>query len=121
MNQKIKDEITFRCYKEKCGSCRDVKLCHDECVTCEEFDEALESSLSKHKELNKSELESRFLNKKVHVVINDPYHPIDTIGYVVLVDDACQLHGTWGGLAAILPYDSVELINENNDVNKEEK
>lgn len=53
---------------------------------------------------------NKYLNKKVHVVINDPYHSIDADGIVTYVDDAGQLHGTWGGLAAIPGEDSITII-----------
>ena len=41
--------------------------------------------------------------------MNDPYHPIDRWGTVTHVDDAGQLHGTWGSLAAIPGVDYVSL------------
>lgn len=59
----------------------------------------------------KSFLESKYLNKKVQVVIDDPYHPMAGTGIVTHVDDMGQLHGTWGGLAAIPGVDSITLIN----------
>lgn len=60
-------------------------------------------------QVNKQELEKTYLGKEVHVIINDPYHPIDAWGKVTLVDDAGQLHGTWGGLAAIPGVDYISL------------
>lgn len=58
----------------------------------------------------KQELIKQYLNKRVHVIIRDPYHPIDAIGYVNHIDDMCNIHGTWGGLAVVLPEDSIEVI-----------
>ena len=55
-------------------------------------------------------LKERYLGKKVKVVINDPYRYINEVGIVELVDDAGQLHGTWGGLAAIPGKDSIQII-----------
>lgn len=60
--------------------------------------------------MNKSTLEKTYLNKKVHVTISDPYHPIDAEGVVELVDGIGQLHGTWGGLAAIPGVDQIEIV-----------
>lgn len=59
--------------------------------------------------MNKRELEELYLNKQVHVIINDPYSPVDRWGKVTHVDDAGQLHGTWGGLAAIPGVDYISL------------
>ena len=109
---RFENEIEMRVYRELCCGCPNSKKCHDDCVTCEKYDNAVKFYLTNPRPTNKAELEAKFLNQKVHVVIRDPYHPIDAVGYVVLIDDACQLHGTWGSLAAILPYDSVELIKE---------
>lgn len=53
---------------------------------------------------------AKYLGKKVHVIINDPYRYIDADGIVERVDDAGQLHGTWGGLAAIPGEDSIRII-----------
>ena len=64
--------------------------------------------------MTKTEVESlraRYVNKKVRVIINDPYHPICATGIVEHVDDMGQLHGTWGGLAAIPGVDNVQLID----------
>ncbi len=58
----------------------------------------------------KYELELKYCKRRVHVVINDEYHPIDTEGVVESVDDAGQLHGTWGSLAAIPGTDTIELL-----------
>ena len=54
-------------------------------------------------------LRAAYVGKTVHVIINDPYHPIDAWGVVTHVDDAGQLHGTWGSLAAIPGEDYVSL------------
>lgn len=56
------------------------------------------------------ELRSKYEGKQVHVIINDPYRYINEVGIVTRVDDAGQLHGTWGGLAAIPGEDTIELI-----------
>ena len=37
----------------------------------------------------------------------------DTIGVVDLIDDAGQLHGTWGGLAVIPELDDFEVIENS--------
>lgn len=55
------------------------------------------------------ELKRMYLGKRVHVIINDPYTPLDSWGTVEFVDDAGQLHGTWSGLAAIPGVDYVGL------------
>lgn len=55
------------------------------------------------------ELRKQYVGKKVHVIINNPYHHIDAWGVVEHVDDAGQLHGTWGGLAAIPGKDYISL------------
>lgn len=60
----------------------------------------------------KKRLEDKYLGKKVHIIINDPYHPVDKYGVVDHVDDMGQLHGTWGGLAAIPGEDIVTIIDE---------
>lgn len=60
--------------------------------------------------MSKAELESKYLGKKVKVRIDDPYRPISATGIVERVDDAGQLHGTWGGLAAIPGIDDIELM-----------
>ena len=36
------------------------------------------------------------------------------IGVVTLIDDAGQVHGTWGGCAIIPEIDQYEIIFENN-------
>ena len=54
-------------------------------------------------------LRAAYVGKKVHVIIYDSYHPIDAWGTVTAVDDMGQLHGTWGGLAAIPGEDYVSL------------
>lgn len=58
----------------------------------------------------KKNLENKYLGKKVHVIINDPYHQINKEGIVNYIDDIGQLHGTWGGLAAIPGEDIIEII-----------
>lgn len=54
-------------------------------------------------------MREKYEGRKVHVIINDPYHPIDAWGVVIRVDDMGQLHGTWGSLAAIPGVDYVGL------------
>ena len=54
-------------------------------------------------------LRKTYVGKEVHVIIDDPYCPIDRWGTVTHVDDAGQLHGTWGSLAAIPGVDYVSL------------
>lgn len=36
-------------------------------------------------------------------------------GTVTVIDDAGQLHGTWGGLAVIPEVDSFEVIDDTED------
>ena len=60
--------------------------------------------------LDVAELRRKYLDKLVFVVIDDPYSPIAERGRVTEVDDAGQLHGTWGGLAAIPGVDHIELL-----------
>ena len=60
--------------------------------------------------MSKEELEKKYLDKLVFVVIDDPYHPIADRGRVTSVDDMGQLHGTWGGIAAIPGVDRIELL-----------
>jgi len=59
------------------------------------------------------ELKDRYLGKKVYVEIDDQYSPTYGTGYVESVDDAGQLHGTWGGLAAIPGVDYIRVIKED--------
>ena len=54
-------------------------------------------------------LRETYVGKTVHVIINDPYCPLDSRGVVERVDDMGQLHGTWGGLAAIPGIDYISL------------
>lgn len=54
-------------------------------------------------------LREMYEGKFVHVIINDPYSPIDAWGTVTHVDDMGQLHGTWSGLAAIPGVDYIGL------------
>lgn len=61
--------------------------------------------------MNKQDLENTYLGKRIHVIIEDRYHPIDAYGKVEKVDDAGQLHGTWGGLAAIPGVDYISLTD----------
>ena len=59
--------------------------------------------------MTREELIKMYLGKRVHVIINDPYSPVDRWGTVLKVDSAGQLHGTWGGLAAIPGVDYIGL------------
>ena len=59
----------------------------------------------------KKALEEKYLGKKVHVIICDPYTYVDNWGVVERVDDMGQLHGTWGGLAAIPGTDYISLTD----------
>lgn len=61
-----------------------------------------------HEEVEK--LRQRFVGKLVFVVIADPIHHIAERGIVTEVDDMGQLHGTWGGLAAVPGEDFIELL-----------
>ena len=61
--------------------------------------------------VDKEQLEKLYLGKTVHVIINDPYHRIDAWGEVLYVDSLGQLHGTWGGLAAIPGEDYISLTD----------
>ena len=56
-------------------------------------------------------LKDRYLGKKVQVEILDPYHPIINTGTVERVDGIGQLHGTWGGLAAITGEDIIKILD----------
>lgn len=60
--------------------------------------------------MTKQELENKYLNKMVQVIIRDFYHPMNAVGLVTEVDDMGQLHGTWGGLAAVPGLDEIELL-----------
>ena len=60
--------------------------------------------------MSQEELEKKYLDKLVFVVIDDPYHPIADRGRVTSVDDMGQLHGTWGGIAAVPGVDRIELL-----------
>ena len=55
-------------------------------------------------------LRKKYLGQLVWVVIDDPYHPIADRGRVTSVDDAGQLHGTWGSLAAVPGVDEIEIL-----------
>lgn len=57
-----------------------------------------------------NELRRKYVGKLVFVLIRDEFHPIADKGRVEFVDDAGQLHGTWGSLAAIPGVDHIELL-----------
>lgn len=59
----------------------------------------------------KTALEEKYLGKRVHVIISDPYTYVDNWGIVKYIDDMGQLHGTWGGLAAIPGTDYISLTD----------
>jgi len=42
------DEITQGVYHEMCGSCPHARYCHEECVTCEDYDVVLIKAFKKH-------------------------------------------------------------------------
>ena len=56
-------------------------------------------------------LKDRYVGKKVQGEILDPYHPIINTGIVERVDGIGQLHGTWGGLAAIPGEDIIRILD----------
>jgi len=64
----------------------------------------------------KEELEEKYLNKSIKITkLDDPY--VDYTGrrgIVRFIDDAGQLHGTWGGLAVIPEIDEFEVIENDN-------
>ena len=45
MDEKEKNEIEMKIYSRMCGSCPNAKMCHEECETCEEYDEVLACAL----------------------------------------------------------------------------
>ena len=56
-----------------------------------------------------------YVGKKVRIIsmAGEPsYH--GRVGVVFSVDDAGQLHGTWGGCAITSELDSFELIEDEN-------
>lgn len=63
--------------------------------------------------MTKAELEEKYVGRTVMVSIYDELHPIeDAIGVVVKVDDKCQIHGNWGGLAVIPGKDKIKIIGD---------
>ena len=61
--------------------------------------------------MDKKSLEEKYVGKRVRVTFDDPYSPCcGKEGIVNYVDDIGQLHGTWGGLAAIPDADLIEII-----------
>ena len=66
------------------------------------------------------ELVKKYLLKKIKVSIYDAWQPTGIFegeGLVLNIDDLGQLHGTWGGLAAIPGVDDIIILDEgeNND------
>lgn len=50
--------------------------------------------------------------------LDDPYTPESYVGRegkVILIDDAGQFHGTWGGLAVIPGVDGFEVIKRKEE------
>ena len=39
----MEEDIEYKLYKMMCSDCPNAKKCHEECDTCEEYDEELES------------------------------------------------------------------------------
>ena len=44
----LRSELEQVLYNEMCSTCRSAKKCHEECETCEEYEEELEKELNKH-------------------------------------------------------------------------
>lgn len=61
---------------------------------------------------DKKNYEEKYLNKTIRINYMDgePQYEGRT-GIVRSVDDAGQLHGTWGGLAVDPKVDSISLVN----------
>ena len=53
---------------------------------------------------------------KVHIIYmkNEPLYN-DAVGIVTLIDDAGQIHGTWGGCALIPGVDLFEIIDKKQE------
>lgn len=62
--------------------------------------------------MDKDEVEKKYLNHTIiitEMLGEDDYN--GRTGRVTHVDDALQLHGTWGSLAVILDSDKVEILD----------
>ena len=56
-------------------------------------------------------IKEKYTGNRVYVEMNDRQNPTYGEGIVNHVDDAGQLHGTWGSLAAIPGEDSITILN----------
>jgi hypothetical protein len=56
-------------------------------------------------------IKEKYTGKRVYVEINDMYNPTYGEGVVNYVDDAGQLHGTWGSLAAMPGEDVITILD----------
>ena len=59
------------------------------------------------------------IGTKIRIInmLNEP-HYTGKIGVITHIDDAKQLHGTWGGLAIIPEVDQFEIITDTEDENE---
>lgn len=39
------DDLEMKIYQLMCASCPSARLCHEECTTCDEYEEELENAL----------------------------------------------------------------------------
>lgn len=59
------------------------------------------------------ELYEKLIGKRIRIdYMNGEPQYAGRIGTVELVDDACQLHGTWGGCAVIPGEDSYTVLGD---------
>lgn len=66
--------------------------------------------------VNKSILERNYLGKEIEIINMDGESKYKgKKGVVTLVDDALQLHGTWGGCALIYGLDDFEVIEKERN------
>lgn len=66
--------------------------------------------------INKSILEKQLLGKEIQIINmegEDKYN--GRRGIVTEIDDALQIHGTWGGCALIYSVDDFEVLNKVED------
>lgn len=49
------------------------------------------------------------------ISMKDEPHYTNRVGVVTHIDDAGQIHGTWGGCAIILGIDTFEIIKRKSD------
>ena len=45
LDRRERERIEMEIYHRMCGSCQNAKHCHEECETCEEYDEILANAL----------------------------------------------------------------------------